>query len=420
MQDKRRAPDRRRVLGGAAAMGGLLGLNACATAAGPMAARPRAGRDGITSLPRMRAHPDRIFDVKCCIRPFRPQGPRLDAEVMGDTLVIHNYGHGGSGWSLSWGSAAIAVEKAMTTLPDRVAVIGCGVIGLTSAIQAQRAGAQVTIYTRELLPKTRSVRANGSWTPDSRISLAEPAGPEFAALWEQMARTSWKTFRSYLGLPGRPVDFCDQYNLSDTPFKPRHDAPNPEITESFATDGLPHQNAEFGYYSEQIKDLTPTPQDLPEGSTPFPTKFVRKNEIMFFNFGSLGQVLMAEFLQMGGKVVIRQFNSPAEIKQLPEKVVINCPGYAASSLWQDKGLIPVRGQTAWLIPQPEVNYGVTYNGASALSKSDGIMVMGGTAMKGGDMANIGNSNEIEDRAEAEEAVGIIEALFNRFPANGFA
>ncbi|PON10322.1 D-amino-acid oxidase, partial [Candidatus Entotheonella serta] len=91
------------------------------------------------------------------------------------------------------------------------------IIGLTTAITAQRAGMDVTIYARDMLPHTRSVRANGSWTPDSRIALITAATPDFAATWERMARYSWQTYREYLGLPGNPVDFRDNYILSDTP-----------------------------------------------------------------------------------------------------------------------------------------------------------------------------------------------------------
>jgi glycine/D-amino acid oxidase-like deaminating enzyme len=141
--------DRRRLLGHSLAAGGLMSLSGCA-GAGPglaSAARVIGGRE--TLMP-MRASVDRITDIKVCLRPFRPQGPRLDAERLGDTLVIHNYGHGGSGWSLSWGSAEVAVAKAAAALPDRVAVVGCGIIGLTSAVMAQRAGIQVTIYTKEV------------------------------------------------------------------------------------------------------------------------------------------------------------------------------------------------------------------------------------------------------------------------------
>jgi len=55
-------------------------------------------------LPPLRIAPDRISAITVCTRPFRVQGPRLEAERRGDKTVIHHYGHGGSGWSLSWGS----------------------------------------------------------------------------------------------------------------------------------------------------------------------------------------------------------------------------------------------------------------------------------------------------------------------------
>ena len=32
-------------------------------------------------------------------------------------------------------------------------------------------------------------------------------------------------------------------------------------------------------------------------------------------------------------------------------------------------MIPVRGQTAWLIPQPEVNYGLSYKGTRCCRKA---------------------------------------------------
>ena len=196
---------RRRLLRGAAGLGGvgLLGLGGCVTASGQIAAsQPGAAyHDAVPPLAPIRAHAGRVFDITVCTRPFRAQGPRLDTETIGDALIVHNYGHGGSGWSLSWGSSTIAVQKAMASSPREVAVVGCGALGLTSAILAQRAGAKVTIYARDLFPQVRSARATGSWTPDSRIALTDAAGPGFGALWEQMARTSWKTYRDYLGLP---------------------------------------------------------------------------------------------------------------------------------------------------------------------------------------------------------------------------
>jgi len=413
--------DRRSLLKTSLALGGLSGLGACTT---PPQSHPalRTGpalavEDIPPRLAPIRAHPDRIFDVRTCIRPFRVKGPNLDTEQIGDCLVVHNYGHGGSGWSLSWGSANVAVQKAMSVSPKKIAVIGCGIIGLTAAITAQRAGAQVTIYTREMLHRTRSVRANGSWTPDSRVCLAEQAGPQFGALWEQMARYSYKTYRYYMGLPESPVDFADQYRLSDTPIEREQDELDP-AKGTYGSTGKIQQNAEFGRYSDLIRDLTPRPEILPEGATPFPVKYVQRQQTMFFNFGSYGHVLMSEFFGAGGKVEIREFHHPSEFATLEEKVVINCPGYAARDLWKDKYMIPVRGQTGWLIPQPEVKYGLYYGGVAVLSKSDGVMIMSlGRGPVKGDLAGVGDGNEVENRAEIEDAVRVIEGLYARMPAS---
>lgn len=402
--------DRRRLLGHSLAAGGLVSLAGCAGTGSLAGTRVIGRRDSIAP---MRASVDRITDIKVCLRPFRPQGPRLETEMLGDTLVIHNYGHGGSGWSLSWGSAEVAVGKAAAALPDRIAVVGCGIIGLTSAVMAQRAGMQVTIYTREVFSRTRSVRANGSWTPDSRIALTRPAGEAFGAQWERMARFSWKSFRSYLGLPGNPVDFSDQYHLADAPFESHEDPAPPAGTDDHASTGMPRHSSEFASYGERIADITPTPETMEAGSTPFAAPYVRRSSNMFFNFSSYGHYLMQEFLENGGKIEIREFHAPGELARLKEKVVINCPGYAARDLWRDTTLIPVRGQTAWLIPQAEVHYGVYTHNVAALSKADGLMIQSFRAGLG-DMEGVGDSSELPDRAESEAAVAVIARAFAGF------
>lgn len=401
--------DRRRLIQGSLALGGL-GLAGC-TNMGPRRNLKTTGLNtaglGVNDIPPplapVRAHPDRLFDITVCLRPFRAQGPRIEAEQIGDTLVVHNYGHGGSGWSLSWGSANLAIQKALVNSPTQVAVIGCGVIGLTSAIMAQRAGAAVTIYARDLLPQTRSARATGSWTPDSRISLRDEAGPQFGQLWEQMARFSFKTYRQYLGLPGTPVEWTDRYTLSDVA---------PEQARAEAEVQKPGDLV-FGQYSDRISDLTPRAQELPEGATSFPVKYVTRSESMQFNIADYGHILMSDFFTAGGKFVRKEFHAPADLTQLKEKVVINCPGYAAREWWNDNSIVPVRGQISWLIPQPEVNYGFYYNGVSILSRRDGIVVQD---LNGGDMRGYNNSRELADRAEADRAVGVIAELYSRFRA----
>jgi len=378
-----------------AVLGGLAGLGGCA-----VTPRPRTGltmEDRPPPLAPIRAHKDRIFDITVCLRPFRAVGPRLDTETLGDTLVVHNYGHGGSGWSLSWGSGTIAVKKAMASSPKEIAVIGCGALGLTSAILAQRAGAAVTIYCKELVQQARSARATGSWTPDSRIALTGPAGPQFGVLWEEMARTSWKTYRDYLGLPGNPVQFADRYTLSDIPFA--------EMFEKMeARDTLG-----FGGYMDRIADLTPHPQLLPPGANPFAVPYVRRSTSLQFNIHDYAHQLLNDFRLAGGRIEMREFHTPAEFTQL-KQVVINCTGYGARSLWKDDSIVPVRGQIAWLLPQPEVNYGLYYRDISTVSRSDGIVVQ---SIAGGDLRGYKDDNETVSREEADQAVGVIEELYSR-------
>ena len=388
--------DRRRVVRGAMAFGGLVGLSGCATgpATSPAARAVVAPRSTLALAP-IRASVGRLFDVTVCLRPFRAAGPRLETEQLGEALVVHNYGHGGSGWSLSWGSATIAVRKAMTASPAEIAVIGCGALGLTAAIVAQGAGAKVTIYARDLLPETRSARATGYWTPDSRIALASKAAPGFPELWEEMARISFKTYRSYLGLPGSPVQWIDRFVV-------------PGGTHSAAD---PPGSLDFAGYGDRIHDINPPGETLPPGATPFGPVAVRRVPQLMFNIADYGHTLMTDFLLAGGQVVRREFHAPAELASLKQKVVINCPGYGARALWKDESIVPVRGQIAWLIPQAEVDYGVYYDGVNVVSRRDGIVLQ---MLDGGDMRGLGDDNETVDRAEAIDAVTRVAALYERF------
>ena len=240
-----------------------------------------------------------------CLRPFRAAGPRLDTERIRDTLVVHNYGHGGSGWSLSWGSSTIAVGKALAAgnalaqSPDRIAVVGCGALGLTSALLAQAAGKPVTIYAREVIQQAQSARASGSFTPDSRIALADAVSPEFPALWEEMARTSLKTFRSHLGLAADPVRWIDRYVVSDLP---AHVARAPAEGE-----------LQFAAYGSRLQDLFPQGENLRPADTPFRADSVRRRSVLMFNIASYSQMLMTQFRLAGGRIEYREFHDPHRI-----------------------------------------------------------------------------------------------------------
>lgn len=396
--------NRRLFLQSSAAFAGCsaVGLTGCVrkpVAASVPAARSLPFYDAVGPIIPIRADVDRIFRITVCLRPFRAAGPRLDVERLGDKLVVHNYGHGGSGWSLSWGSADVVVRKALEGANGRkeLAVIGCGALGLTAASTAQRAGFKVTIYAKERPPYVRSARATGAWTPDSRIALSSAASPNFPAEWESMARTSFAMYQSYLGMAGTPIEWTDWYSL--------HDQARGEHSSRLQPGG----QHDFAHYGDRIAELTPMSQDIPEGAHPFPTKYVQRDTSLTFNIADYSRQLMSDFMIAGGTIETREFQSPQDLASLPQRVMINCTGYGARQLWSDESVVPVRGQIAWLIPQEGVHYGLSYKGVNVLARRDGIVVQ----PSHGEDEGWNDSNEQPDRGAAVAGGEGIQELYSR-------
>src|SRR5512141_930753 len=117
------------------------------------------------TLPPVRVSAEREIRTVVGLRPFRPSGFVVRAERLGNTLVVHNYGHGGAGITLSWGTSKLAVDIGAPGHRGAVAVLGCGAVGLSNARLLQEAGFDVTIYTKALPPETTSNIAGGQWFP---------------------------------------------------------------------------------------------------------------------------------------------------------------------------------------------------------------------------------------------------------------
>jgi D-amino-acid oxidase len=57
--------------------------------------------------------PPRILGTRVGLRPYRKSGVRVEAARMEDgRTIIHNYGHGGAGFTLSWGCARSVLDLA--------------------------------------------------------------------------------------------------------------------------------------------------------------------------------------------------------------------------------------------------------------------------------------------------------------------
>ncbi|RAO76696.1 FAD-dependent oxidoreductase [Dyella jiangningensis] len=380
-----------RQAGATLAVASTAGLAGCAQQ--PMKAAGAHLPPDAAGLAPIRASVDRITGVYVCTRPFRAAGPRIEMQKLGSKTIVHNYGHGGSGWSLSWGSGTLALQMVQSTGARELGVIGCGAIGLTTALLAQQSGLAVRIYAKALPPDVFSMRASGLWTPDSRICDAAHA-PGLADRWEMMARISYARYQSLLGLPGRPIEWIDGYSLADAPFGSFH--------------GEVDDEPEYGEFADRVRDLTPRSVELPPGTHPFPEPYVRRYTTLMFNISSYANLLMSEYLAAGGKIEIREFTHPDELQKLPERTIVNATGYGARALFSDESVIPVRGQTARLVPQPEVTYGLRMKDISVVPRSDGIMVQ-----VIGDAGNFNNADVTPRRADSEAAVRELADLMTR-------
>lgn len=367
--------DRRKLL--------VLGVSALTASA-----LPAIGRTQAPALIPLRLSADQVFRTTVCLRPFRARGPRIETEEVGRKLVVHNYGHGGSGWSLSWGSAEYAVRLAMQKSPRKIAVMGAGALGLTTALMAQRAGAEVTIYARERFPHVRSAFATGSWTPSSRIAKAADVAPDFADRWETMARYAWGMHQSYVGLGDRPVEWMDHYVVRG--------GGRPGLRPAYAD-----LDPGFLHLDGRISDIVPHSQPVPNGMHPFASDQVSRTNILTFNVAALSHQLTEDFLNAGGRFVPALFHSLSDVTRLREQVIINCTGYGARALCKDESIVPIRGQIVWLAPQDNAHYGVYYGGVTVLGRRDGIVVQD---VGWNEMFGWNDDNETIDPVAARESI----------------
>jgi glycine/D-amino acid oxidase-like deaminating enzyme len=86
--------------------------------------------------------------------------------------------------------------------------------------------------------------------------------------------------------------------------------------------------------------------------------------------------LIRDFQLAGGRIVLREFHSPGELTALRENLIFNCTGLGARTLFGDTGLLPIKGQLVFLLPQPEVDYMTVGLGVYMFPRHDGILLGG--------------------------------------------
>lgn len=326
--------DRRTFATGSAAL-----LSGCATIPAKQLAAD------CSPLPKVDVAADRVIRTIAGLRPYRAAGFVVRADPLGDKLLVHNYGHGGAGITLSWGTSKLAIELGLPARSGDVAVLGSGIMGLTTARLAQEAGRKVTIYTAAMPPDTTSNIAGGQWSPfgafrDSAVT------PEWRAQFAAALDYSWRRFQIMTG---------DDYGIR----------------------WLPTYDEDGGRESGPLDRYHPGLRHLGPGQHPFGVDNVIRFDTMYAEVGRLLRQLTRDVLGAGGRFVIRRFASPAELSSLGEPLLFNCTGLGSRDLFSDAELIPIRGQLAILLPQPEVRYAYTMDAGYMFPRADGIL-LGGT------------------------------------------
>lgn len=302
-------------------------------------------RSSTACLPTVNVAPGRVIRAVAGLRPYRDAGFVVRAEALGDKRLVHNYGHGGAGITLSWGSSRLATNLGLQGHTGPVAVIGAGAMGLTTARLVQEAGLPVTIYAKALPPHTTSNFAGGQISPFGHYKESSVT-PEWRRQFLAAMDYSWRRFQIMVG---------DDYGIRWLPTFEESDKVGPD----------------------ELSPYYPNVRRLGRDEHPFTLDKVIGFETMYVETGRFLRQMMRDIEIAGGNFAVRDFPAPQAIAALPESLVFNCTGLGSRDLFGDNELHPVRGQLAVLLPQPEVRYAAAGDWGYMFPRADGIL-LGGT------------------------------------------
>ncbi|KAL8610365.1 hypothetical protein ACOMHN_041179 [Nucella lapillus] len=201
----------------------------------------------------------------------------------------------------------------------RVAVIGAGIVGLTTAVNVQKRlpDARITIIADKFDKDTTSSGAGGLYRPTAHLVKGVP--PETIKAWVQ---DTWDYY-SGLAMSAEAKDsghsLVPGYVVSDD--------------QSFVLKPV-YENIVFNFRLLTPEELKRLKFPYKYGST-FVTVITQPKKFMPW--------LMRQFREKGGAV---EFRTVQKIEELAEgyDIVINCTGLGAQQLLPDKTMYPVRGE----------------------------------------------------------------------------
>ena len=270
-----------------------------------------------------------IIGTNVGIRPYRKSGVRLEPESLQDKLIIHNYGYGGSGLTLSFGGAKEVLEilDNQKTSSKIVAVLGAGVIGLATAYDLLEKGYEVHIYSDQWNPNLTSNVAAGIWTP---LSFPSDIPEEKKSLHQRMLEIAERRFLK---------------STSDYP--------------EFAGVRV------ICYYrltTDSSQDAINTTKQGEEVIVHFDNGLIKKAR-RTYRLGIDEKLFMDDLYSKvkskGAALHQRHFESLEDLLNLKEPSIINCMSMGSRQLFDDQEFIPVRGQLVYFKTQDGIDYSLS-------------------------------------------------------------
>jgi D-amino-acid oxidase len=337
------------------------------------------------------------------IRPHREGGVCLKLEDepipsrYGSKFLIHNYGHGGAGITLSFGCASVVAdyiktltrEMRRTRTRPSVAVIGSGVIGLTVATELRRRwrNLAITIYAKDLdVRKTTSFIAAGQFQPSG---ICE----------EYDTEDSKRVLADYLR---RSRDRIVEIQNSS-----RQHLYGIALRRDYTLD---HRNP--GYDDCTPFDVVPLYRS---GTLPFSrlNTVGREYRTWLIDPTILLPRLVADLRRRAVRFRTKEFESKTDFAELRQNVIVNCTGYGARALMNDNNVIARRGHLVLLRKSlPKQFY--FFSGGCSNRKIMYVfcrhhdIVVGGTAQSG----NASEAILESDRATFERILTNARAMFD--------
>jgi len=276
------------------------------------------------------------------LRPYRRGSVRIDTQVVRGKTVIHNYGHGGAGITLAPATSLDAIgllEPAGVMPPQPVAVLGAGVVGLTTADLLLDRGFAVTLYTDRTTPDTTSDVAGGQFAP---ATVAVDRADRLRRWMKSAADYYLQRAAEACGVR-RTINFTDASAGGALRRLPSERFRHTRL-ERLPIAGV-HQSGE-AYQTLMI---------APPIYLPWLTRSVQRR---------------------GARLRFRRFESSEQVAALSEKAVINCMGLGSKRIFEDSLLTPIRGRLVMLNPQP-LGYLLSQRMGYLFSRPDAL-VLGGT------------------------------------------